>query len=42
MTPFSMPKCIGIWGRLLGHKFSFIGGSYVYDNCLRCGMRMQS
>lgn len=39
MTP---AKCIGIWGRLFGHKFYF--GGWMTDevatqnHCQRCGM----
>lgn len=36
-------KCVGIVGRLFGHKFvKTVGWEYVYrsDYCWRCGMPM--
>lgn len=34
------PKCIGIWGRLFGHRFTVAVADMVYktDYCGRCGM----
>ena len=33
-------KCIGVFGRLFGHKFKYQLGAYDYssDVCTRCGM----
>jgi hypothetical protein len=36
------PKCIGIKGRLFGHKFVWSDVAYIYglsDTCQRCGYK---
>lgn len=35
-----MSKCIGVFGKLFGHKFKKTVGDYVYstDYCTRCGL----
>ena len=34
-------KCIGLWGRIFGHRFNVPVGEYAYktDFCGRCGLR---
>lgn len=36
----SAAKCIGILGRLFGHRFTKLGYDGRSDHCLRCGMPM--
>lgn len=33
-------RCIGLWGKLNGHKFVKVVGGFVYreGHCFRCGM----
>jgi hypothetical protein len=33
-------KCVGIWGRLFGHRFKTSTVDWVrfHDHCTRCGM----
>ena len=36
-----MSKCVGIFGKLFGHKFKYSLADMVYssDYCSRCGIR---
>lgn len=39
MKFFSPPQCLGVMGRLRGHKYYSSDTRYIQDNCLRCGKR---
>lgn len=38
---FSPPQCMGIMGRLRGHRYSAMSLNYLQPNCLRCGKRKE-
>lgn len=38
--PMMSNKCIGIWGRMVGHRFTLRGTDMIVPTgyCIRCGM----
>jgi hypothetical protein len=40
-TVYEVQRCIGLWGRLFGHRFKFRLAQTIYDSetCSRCGIR---